>query len=106
MLGLLADNGGPTWTHALLPGSPAVYAGSGTDIEGNPVLRDQRCVSRPQGVANDIGAFEFEASESEYNWSGVMDPINPDGTSVFKAGSTVTFKFTLSGESAGTPIHI
>ena len=27
MLGPLQDNGGPTWTHALLPGSPAIDAG-------------------------------------------------------------------------------
>jgi hypothetical protein len=30
LLGPLGDNGGPTWTHALLPGSPAIDAGDPT----------------------------------------------------------------------------
>src|SRR2546422_7796258 len=28
LLGSLQDNGGPTWTHALLSGSPAIESGS------------------------------------------------------------------------------
>lgn len=56
-LGPLADNGGPTETHALLPGSPAIDA----VIDGCPPPdTDQRGVSRPQGVACDIGALELE----------------------------------------------
>jgi parallel beta-helix repeat protein len=52
-LGDLANNGGPTNTHALLAGSPAIDAG------GDPFpTTDQRGVNRPQGFANDIGAFE------------------------------------------------
>ena len=54
-LGPLQNNGGPTWTHALLPGSPAINAGGAAD--GTP--RDQRGVARPQGTASDIGAYEF-----------------------------------------------
>jgi hypothetical protein len=54
LLGPLADNGGPTLTHALLPGSPAVDAG---DDAGCPPT-DQRRVARPQGPHCDIGAFE------------------------------------------------
>jgi CSLREA domain-containing protein len=53
MLGELANNGGFSNTHALLKGSPAINAG------GDPFpATDQRGVSRPQGIANDIGAFE------------------------------------------------
>ncbi len=37
-----------------------------------------------------------------YSWSGVLPPVNPDGTSVFKAGSTVPVKFMLTGDSAGS----
>lgn len=50
----LADNGGDTETHALLAGSPALDAGDTT------LTTDQRGVSRPQGAADDIGAFEIE----------------------------------------------
>ncbi len=59
-LGPLADNGGPTDTHALLARSPAIDAGSAT---GCPAT-DQREVRRPQnGDGNssaicDVGAFE------------------------------------------------
>ena len=54
-LGPLANNGGPTLTMALLPGSPAIDA-------GNTALAptaDQRGFPRPAGVASDIGAFEY-----------------------------------------------
>jgi hypothetical protein len=54
LLGPLADNGGPTLTMALLPGSPAIDAG--VPVAG--VTTDQRGVPRPQGTAPDIGAFE------------------------------------------------
>jgi hypothetical protein len=59
-LGALADNGGPTKTHALLAGSPAIDHG---DNGGAPAT-DQRGVARPRdGDGNgslvvDIGAFE------------------------------------------------
>jgi len=59
-LGPLADNGGPTHTHALLTGSPAIDAG---DDQVCPDT-DQRGITRPQdgnadGTARcDVGAFE------------------------------------------------
>ena len=56
MLGPLADNGGPTLTHALPDGSSAID--SGTSV-GAPAV-DQRNVPRPQGGGVDIGAFEYE----------------------------------------------
>ena len=51
----LADNGGPTKTHALPAGSPALNA-SPANSGCKPT--DQRGVTRPQGAACDIGAFE------------------------------------------------
>jgi CSLREA domain-containing protein len=55
LLGPLADNGGPTFTHALLQNSPAIDAAPCLPT----VVTDQRGVSRPQGDSCDIGAFEF-----------------------------------------------
>jgi CSLREA domain-containing protein len=53
-LGPLQNNGGPTPTMALLPGSPARNAGD----QGTCLLRDQRGVRRTQGSSCDIGAYE------------------------------------------------
>jgi CSLREA domain-containing protein len=60
-LGPLADNGGPTRTHALLLGSPAIDAASTPDCP----TTDQRGVLRPQGAACDIGSYEREVTASE-----------------------------------------
>jgi CSLREA domain-containing protein len=58
-LGPLADNGGPTQTFALLPGSPAIDAGDDAICAASPVNNtSQNGVTRPQGVHCDIGSFE------------------------------------------------
>jgi hypothetical protein len=62
MLGPLADNGGATWTHALLSGSPAIDAVS---VASCTVPADQRGVPRPivqtsSDTPCDIGAFEWQ----------------------------------------------
>ena len=52
LLGLLQDNGGATWTHALLSGSPAIntgQAGDCTTTDQRGQRRDARC---------DMGAYE------------------------------------------------
>ena len=56
LLGALADNGGPTLTHLLGVGSPAIDA---ADAGACPAT-DQRGVVRPQGVGCDVGAIELE----------------------------------------------
>jgi CSLREA domain-containing protein len=55
LLGSLANNGGNTQTHALLPNSPAIDLAD--CITGITV--DQRGVLRPQGASCDSGAFEY-----------------------------------------------
>nr|MDH4458974.1 choice-of-anchor Q domain-containing protein [Nevskia sp.] len=55
----LASNGGPTQTHALLPGSPAVNAVT-AGCAANAV--DQRGQTRPEVSACDAGAFELSGS--------------------------------------------
>ena len=65
MLGPLQDNGGPTMTHALLPGSPAINqipVEDCLDADGAPLATDQRGVSRPEtgGTLCDVGAFEVQ----------------------------------------------
>ncbi|MGD8441046.1 MAG: choice-of-anchor Q domain-containing protein, partial [Holophagae bacterium] len=81
LLGPLADNGGPTWTHALDAGSPAIDAGDpvaffSTDQRGylRPVDGDDNGVSSP-----DVGAVEF------------VSPIFVDG---FETGDTTAWTLT------------
>ena len=61
VLGPLQDNGGPTFTHALLPGSPAIDAGD-DNVLGPPhnLATDQRGFPRKSGAHVDIGAFEHQ----------------------------------------------
>lgn len=74
MIGPFQDNGGPTWTHALLPGSPAIDAGDST-IWYAP-QDDQRGVPRPQGPRVDIGAFEYQYSGAVFTRIEVQSKTN------------------------------
>jgi hypothetical protein len=69
---ILADNGGPTPTVALIPGSPAIDnipLSACTDTDGQLITIDQRGVSRPQGSACDVGALEFSSPRSVSFWA-------------------------------------
>ena len=75
MLGTLANNGGPTETHALLAGSPALDAGDNAlavDTDNNALTTDQRGTGRIADSDDagttatvDIGAFEFHQTLDE-----------------------------------------
>ena len=83
VLGPLADNGGPTFTHALLAGSPAIDAGDTT------LTTDQRGEPRSVGVADDIGAFESQTATLTI----VKETVGGDGT--FEIGSTANSDFVI-----------
>jgi hypothetical protein len=82
-LGPLANNGGPTLTHALLPASPAIDAG--VIVSGPPLGYDQRGVPFSRAVDGngdglvriDIGAYESQGlpnfSPGDYNQNGIVD---------------------------------
>jgi len=80
VLGPLADNGGPTETHALLEGSPAIDAGSEscTDASGQLLAVDQRGEPRPVDgnndaqVACDMGSYELQPA-----WMPIEIDIKP-----------------------------
>jgi hypothetical protein len=77
-LGPLANNGGPTWTHMLLPGNFAIDLGD--PVEGCvgpgsvPLTTDQRGKPRPVGLACDIGAVERQTADTFY-----LLKVNPSG---------------------------
>ncbi|WP_299467027.1 choice-of-anchor Q domain-containing protein, partial [uncultured Gimesia sp.] len=60
---VLRDNGGPTKTHALLPGSAAIDAGDNTAVIDAEIEFDQRGTgfSRIVNETVDIGAFEVQS---------------------------------------------
>ena len=72
LLGPLANNGGPTETHALLTGSPAIDAG---DDSAAPAT-DQRGL--PRVGTSDIGAFERQGVDADGD--GIADDIDTDPT--------------------------
>ena len=96
-LGLLQDNGGLTYTHALSTGSPAIDAGDSTGCAGST---DQRSVTRPQGSSCDIGAYE-QINSSVANISLTMvDTVDP----VF-VGYTITYNLTVSNAGPDSALN-
>ena len=110
LLGPLADNGGPTQTHALLPGSPAIDAGDNrlaVEIFGVPFATDQAGQTRfidgnNDGEATvDLGAVEVQVVRTAgqhifYNNSGFDVSSNSDAIATDKValrnGETATFE--------------
>jgi len=91
-IGDLADNGGPTKTHALLLGSPAIDAGTSCTE-----ATDQRHVARNQGTSCDVGAFEFT------DFVTVTLTIGPNVAVNAKTGATtVTGTIKCSSPMNGT----
>lgn len=83
-LGLLADNGGPTKTHALLEGSPAVDKGNtslATDQRGLPRPRDDLGVpDAVGGDSSDVGAVEVRPTPPEASITGTQLSEGTGGT--------------------------
>jgi CSLREA domain-containing protein len=69
-IGALQNNGGPTRTYALLPGSDAIDTTDDSlgcvDETGAQLTTDQRGFARPAGVRCDVGAFEYSPTRYVY----------------------------------------
>jgi hypothetical protein len=107
----LADNGGPTFTMALQPGSRAIDTADSTAVAS--LVNDQRGASFGRVIGNqsnatarvDIGAFEFQDQEvgSPYfnpSTLGAAGPLSvrltDNGSSLFVAGPT-GYGFKIGG---------
>lgn len=92
--GIDPANTGETWTP---PSNPLglgtyTYEAHATDIAGRTASYGPKSYGYTYGVGQAGGA----------SYSGVLQPVNQDGSSRFKLGSTVPVKFTLT--CGGTPI--
>lgn len=95
LLGPLADNGGPTETHALFAASPAVDAG---DNVGCPTT-DQRGASRPLIERCDIGAYEYGDTDAD----GVPDGLDNCPTVANAAGQLDDVDGDYAGDACDGP---
>jgi hypothetical protein len=79
-LGALANNGGPTATFALLPGSAAINAGINSAATKAGLYSDQRGLARiASGGRADAGAFETPAVGGASVSGAVFNDRNRDG---------------------------
>ncbi|MGZ4187990.1 MAG: choice-of-anchor Q domain-containing protein [Solirubrobacteraceae bacterium] len=98
-LGPLANNGGPTDTHALAATSPAIDHGLNSACPAS----DQRGGARPQppGGTCDIGAYEYGSlADLAVSLTGTPNPVT--------LGGTLTYQLTVTnnGPDPGTGISL
>ena len=93
LLAPLANYGGTTPTHALLPGSPALNVG---DNASAPTT-DQRGIARPQQSTVDIGAYESRGFTLALNGG------TPQSTFINNAFAT-PLKVNVTPNAAGEPV--
>ncbi|MBA3483532.1 MAG: hypothetical protein H0T51_17130, partial [Pirellulales bacterium] len=103
MLGPLANHGGPTKTHALLAGSPAINAGDASAVAGmgDVPLFDQRGApeSRVRGGRIDVGAFEF----SDFTTITVTT-LTDENNGIGVGGVSLREAIVAANGSAGFPL--
>ena len=115
LLGPLADNGGGIRTHALLPHSPAIDAGSAlptdsydVDADSNTsetLPTDQRELARVAGSTVDLGAFELQADEGTPEPPHVTSVDSPTADDTYTTSDTIdiTITFSQAVDVTGTP---
>ena len=112
-LAALGNYGGPTQTHGLLSGSPAIDVGDDAICAAVPVSgKDQRGAVRPAGAHCDLGSFEgtlavtpipngsFEAGDSGWTLTGLVDGIARIETAGACFGANNTQGITFHGARA------
>ena len=100
LLGPLTNNGGATFTLALLPGSPALDAGDDT-LTGT----DQRGFPRKSGQHVDIGAYELNTASLGYS----APSVTPAACTVSNAAPglfSATFNFSVNPNGLNTTATI
>jgi hypothetical protein len=104
LLGPLQNNGGPTFTHALLVSSPAIDAGDNTGVP----TTDQRGLPRIFGGTVDIGAFESQPTLVVVNTSdsgaGSLRQAIIDANATAGVKETIIFNIPGTGVQTIKPL--
>ena len=97
----LRDNGGPTLTHALLPGSPAIDTGD-PNFQPPPAY-DQRGLGydRVRNGRIDIGSFEVQAGATAT--PTITPTVTPTATPTPSASPTPTPRLSVTPRTRPTP---
>ena len=103
MLGPLQDNGGPTFTHALLPGSPAIDAGDPKFTP--PPYYDQRGPDfwRVRNSRIDNGSFEVQTGTTPTPTPTATPTATPTPTATATPTPTPTATPTATPTPTPTP---
>lgn len=97
LLAPFGDYGGPTFTFALLPGSPAID-GVTYNAPNDCPAADQRGVSRPQGARCDIGAYEYEPPDLF-----ILKTVEPGSAA---PGQAIAYTLTFSNTGVGPATNV
>ncbi|HET6404118.1 MAG TPA: HYR domain-containing protein [Candidatus Thermoplasmatota archaeon] len=83
----------PSWT--CTPASGSTFAVGTTMVE---------CTATDEAGHQTSGVFSVtvQRSCSSSTWTGLLQPVNADGTSVFKLGSTIPLKFRCGDQGTAT----
>jgi predicted outer membrane repeat protein len=102
MLGPLQDNGGPTFTHELLTGSPAIDAGDPKFTP--PPYYDQRGPTywRVRNGRIDVGSFEVQQGTTPSPTPTVTASPTPTPTATATASATATATPTATATATAT----
>jgi len=104
-LGPLQDTGGPTFTHALLPDSPALDQGNANAISGLGLTTDQRGFSRPADFAGILNATSGDGSDIGAFEAQVFSGNPPRLTGAMKSGSG-PFQFAFTNNTPGVTFTV
>jgi RNA polymerase subunit RPABC4/transcription elongation factor Spt4 len=74
---------------------------TGTGICSNPARPDGSACSDADACTQIDSCQAGVCQGTTYTWSGLLSPINADGSSIFRLGSTVPVKFKLTGACDG-----
>jgi hypothetical protein len=107
-----------TATAATSAGTPVTFTATANDLVDGPIIptctpasgavfapgtTTVTCTATDTHGNTGAASFSVTVAVPQQPWPGYLQPINPDGSSIFKLGSTIPVKFTLpSGASAVT----